>query len=406
MFLKKVKFHCFSHNSSRSGVPRIVCKMMFRALYVASFLLSCFETNAIRVSRKDVSPSAIMTIETEYGDIYECIDFYKQPTFNHPLLKNHSFHPGMRPSSRPKWIQNNDFSLSVNERPADVILLKDGGCPPGTVPIRRGSDKDNISQIKNHLNHSAERVNPNGGTEYISGTVYALGQTKSNPWKNYYGVGGVFSIYNPRVFPSQYSSGEIIIKSGGDSIIAGWTVNPSKYKDNLTRFFIYAVAGDLHCFNSECGFIIVRSDIPLDFVMHPISKRGGPIFVNKFFIYQEKVSGNWWLEVAMYPPIAVGFWPNDIFEGLKRSATYAACGGEINTIATLPPPEMGAGAYPDFAPAMNMDAYCTDFVVVNENYTVVDAADTEAYANNPNYGAFDVHMRGKSKKHVVTFGGP
>lgn len=80
----------------------------------------------------------------------------------------------MRPSSRPKWIQNNDFSLSVNERPADVILLKDGGCPPGTVPIRRGSDKDNISQIKNHLNHSAERVNPNGGTEYISGTVVSF----------------------------------------------------------------------------------------------------------------------------------------------------------------------------------------------------------------------------------------
>ena len=92
MFLKKVKFHCFSHSSSRSGVLRIgnegskvlsrncyflffffskktlydaVCKMMFRALYVASFLLSCFETNAIRVSRKDVSPSTIMTIEVE-----------------------------------------------------------------------------------------------------------------------------------------------------------------------------------------------------------------------------------------------------------------------------------------------------------------------------------------------------
>uniref|UniRef100_A0A803LQL7 Neprosin PEP catalytic domain-containing protein n=2 Tax=Chenopodium quinoa TaxID=63459 RepID=A0A803LQL7_CHEQI len=292
----------------------------------------------------------------------------------------------------------------MNERPTDVFLLKDGGCPPGTVPIRRVNENDDLSQTNVLPHQSVEGVNPNRGTEYISGTVYALGQTKSNPSKSYYGVGGVFSVYNPRALPSQYSSAEIILRGGSDTIIAGWTVNPSKYKDNRTRFFIYAVAGDLRCFSSECGFVIVRSDIPIDFALHPISKKGEKVYINKFFVYQEKPSGDWWLEVGATHPVALGFWPQRIFQGLNAPATYAACGGEISSIATLPPPEMGAGSYPEFAPALLVNSYCKDFVVVDETYTVVDVADSETYGNNGNYGVYDTHMR--NKQHVVTFGGP
>lgn len=32
-------------------------------------------------------------LQTKYGDIYDCVDFYKQPAFHHQLLKNHNFHP-------------------------------------------------------------------------------------------------------------------------------------------------------------------------------------------------------------------------------------------------------------------------------------------------------------------------
>ncbi|KAI8569408.1 hypothetical protein RHMOL_Rhmol02G0276800 [Rhododendron molle] len=30
-------------------------------------------------------------LQTEYGDKYDCVDFYNQPGFDHPLLNNHSF---------------------------------------------------------------------------------------------------------------------------------------------------------------------------------------------------------------------------------------------------------------------------------------------------------------------------
>ncbi|XP_060178635.1 uncharacterized protein LOC132608875 [Lycium barbarum] len=39
------------------------------------------------------------SIKIEYGDICDCVDFYEQPAFHHPLLKNHNYHPQMKPSS-------------------------------------------------------------------------------------------------------------------------------------------------------------------------------------------------------------------------------------------------------------------------------------------------------------------
>ena len=54
---------------------------------------------------------------------------------------------------------------------------------------------------------------------------FAVGQTKSSPWRKYYGVGGTISIYNPKVVQGQYSSAEVILRGASDSIIAGLTVS-------------------------------------------------------------------------------------------------------------------------------------------------------------------------------------
>ena len=103
-------------------------------------------------------------------------------------------------------------------------------------------------------------------------------------------------------------------------------------------------------------------------------------------------------------PIVLGFWPQMIFDGLKNSATYAACGGEVYSPASItPPPEMGAGHYPDFAPDMVNDAFCKEFIVVDDAHNIVDAAYTEKYTDDPNYGVFDNHMR--DHQHIVSFGG-
>ena len=53
----------------------------------------------------------------------------------------------------------------------------------------------------------------------------AIAQTKSKPGTIYNGVGSYLSIHNPSVTSSQYSSAELILQSGSDSIQVGWTVS-------------------------------------------------------------------------------------------------------------------------------------------------------------------------------------
>uniref|UniRef100_M1DLZ6 Neprosin activation peptide domain-containing protein n=1 Tax=Solanum tuberosum TaxID=4113 RepID=M1DLZ6_SOLTU len=42
---------------------------------------------------KFLNKFTVKTIKTNYGDIYDCVDFYKQPAFDHRLLQSHTFHP-------------------------------------------------------------------------------------------------------------------------------------------------------------------------------------------------------------------------------------------------------------------------------------------------------------------------
>ncbi|XP_031390946.1 uncharacterized protein LOC116203390 [Punica granatum] len=53
------------------------------------------EDRELEQQLKRLNEPAVKTIQTEHGDIYDCVDFYKQPAFDHPLLKNHSFHLGI-----------------------------------------------------------------------------------------------------------------------------------------------------------------------------------------------------------------------------------------------------------------------------------------------------------------------
>ncbi|XP_048489616.1 uncharacterized protein LOC104898741 isoform X2 [Beta vulgaris subsp. vulgaris] len=101
---------------------------------------------------------SIKSIETKYGGIYDCVNFYKQPAFDHPLLKNHTFHPQMMPSysqERIKATASNEKTLQCHLR-----KLEFGGCPTGTVPIRR-VHKDDWIQMKSFTKDYIWRTNPN-----------------------------------------------------------------------------------------------------------------------------------------------------------------------------------------------------------------------------------------------------
>ncbi|KAG6687273.1 hypothetical protein I3842_11G063000 [Carya illinoinensis] len=164
----------------------------------ANWGLSRKEELRFKEQLTSLSTSAIRSIH-EDGDVYDCIDFYKQPGFNHPFRKNTTFQILKRKLFMEGLQSKTDLPLKIG--------LKDDGCPYGTVPIRR-IDKDEVnSDLKeepgHHLNGRTQCFNqqcpgyiqlsseiplgwPIGRISVVGGIQYAL---KLRISKNYMNTG-------------------------------------------------------------------------------------------------------------------------------------------------------------------------------------------------------------------------
>nr|POF20256.1 hypothetical protein CFP56_48221 [Quercus suber] len=91
---------------------------------------------------KRLNKPALKSIESPDGDIIDCVDIYKQPAFDHPLLKNHTIQ--MRPSSYPEGFSFDEINdISANSEPKFTQPWHlNGRCPEGTIPIRRTKEED------------------------------------------------------------------------------------------------------------------------------------------------------------------------------------------------------------------------------------------------------------------------
>ncbi|KAK3429158.1 hypothetical protein EUGRSUZ_E00563, partial [Eucalyptus grandis] len=344
---------------------------------------------------------AVKTIQTEYGDTYDCVDFYKQPAFDHPLLKNHSFHFDMRPSFRPKRRTNLEGSAANGIKSASIMRLD---CPLGTVPIRRTSKEELIAARTQAKVHDPN-ADPN--TEEAHGLHLAIVRTKFGSGKKYNGGGMVSSVEMPWAKGSQYSGGQIKIQSGPDFIQAGWMVNPSLYSHYQTHLFVFTKTAQSSCFNAQCpGFVLVRSDHPMDAILNNISKAPGPVYTYNYFIYRDPTSGLWWLELGE-DYTAVGFWPRVIFSGggLRDLANYVEWGGQVYSPPDIPSPPMGRSTMP--LPNILYDASCQDMTTINENHDTEAAGGTGVYADQEKY--YQVKDMGHKKAplhRAMTYGGP
>ncbi|KAK9277545.1 hypothetical protein L1049_007090 [Liquidambar formosana] len=344
-----------------------ITAMAFRAVLIDSPCSLLLGNNGVegsrKLSRKEeldlekqiklLNKPAIKTIPTEYGEIYDCVDFYKQPAFDHPLLKNHTFHNKTRPASPPQWTRDRD--LTTVGRPLS-IGLKGGGCPNGTAPIRR-TTKDDLIRAK-LFSERLKSSNINPINDETLASHYAVVRTSFDRNKKYKGVGASMSIYNPQVTGLQLSSGQIKIQNDQDYIQFGWTVNPNIY-DNHTRPFTF---------------------------------------------FSEDISGNWWLEGGPNHT-KIGFWPRRIFTGLADLATHVEWGGEVISVPGLPSPPMGSGQFP--AGDTSFDALCGNIVIVNETNSIVPPENTLVFEDDDKF--YKVKDMGDTQGHLrplVLFGGP
>ncbi|XP_019234628.1 PREDICTED: uncharacterized protein LOC109215068 [Nicotiana attenuata] len=370
------------------------------------------EDQELEKQLKLLNKPAIKTIKTEYGDIYDCVDFYKQHAFDHPLLKNHNYHPQMKPSS---YVKESDSIISTsNELPR--IRLPDGGCPVGTVPIRRTTKEDLIrhkllpppedimvdsplTQRENSIDSKKRRYKP------LQGYKLAIVHTEDNPSNKFGGGAMTTSIYNPHVEGQQHSACRLKIVKGPNIIQVGWRVDPTLYGDNATRLYIHFQDGKNACFNLLCpAFVLVNREIVVDGALYPVSQRGGKLFETKLSINWDLNKGNWWLFITN-TNIPVGFWPREVFDDFEYYATSVQWGGVVYSPPGIREPPMGSG----FSPIRNTlyDAFCRNITLLSDKGDNINVGQLPTYVNSPNlYNAIDIPNGGDYFKHVMVYGGP
>ncbi|CAK8531945.1 unnamed protein product [Lathyrus sativus] len=344
---------------------------------------------------KLINKSPIKSIHTEFGYIIDCIDIKTQPAFDHPLLKNHKL------QIRPSFYSNiKSKSMNISQTKTNFILDK-LNCPKGSVPIRR-TTKEDLIRAKSLSNNNILATRTTHKAEvylrYFGG-------------KNYYGITGTASVYNPRCTIAQASSSNIYVRNGQgnafNEISVGWHVFPHINGDDRTYAFAtwtsdgYMKTG---CYNVQCqGFVQTNSQYHIGTVIPQTSVYGGDIVEMPVSIVQDERSKNWWITINGK---AVGYYPQALFNNLK-TADQVGWGGA--TIAMgAPSPQMGSGFFPD----RNFGHACYFKNIgyknkTNSAYYGPDEYLTDIYRDVPS--CFGVDYYGKQNSpygYSLQFGGP
>ncbi|KAM6576083.1 hypothetical protein CsatB_027920 [Cannabis sativa] len=347
-----------------------------------------------------LNKSSIKAIKTQHGDIYDCVGFYEQPAFDHPLLKNHKYDFQMKPSSRPNSMVREDRPPKNVQQVSINSELNGEKCPIGYVPIRR-TTKEDLIRAKLFTKSYTSRINSPPTLHH------AIVSTRPNPTKKYNGGGTVASFYTLyNVANSQYTFGRMKLQNGLDIIQAGWGVNPSVYGDNKTRIFIYFQAGQLSCFNTVCpGFVLVDPQPLIDMYLRETHPGDIPTWEIPIKIYRDQITGNWWLEMGK-DLTQTGYWPSSIFSGgLKDLATYVEWGGETYSPLGQIGPPMGSGLF--LKGNSHYDAYCRVMTTIDEAYNQVDVKNTEISSIDIDfYLVRDWGFVNDDFRRSMTYGGP
>ncbi|KAM3263380.1 hypothetical protein P3L10_000374 [Capsicum annuum] len=370
--------------------------------------LSKLEELSLEKQLKLLNKPAVKTIKTTWGDTYDCVDFYKQPAFDHPLLKNHNFHPEMKPTLSTIKQTPSNSTIDISR-----TWIEKNGCPSGTVPIRRVTKDDLIRQRRMPSREDFIFEAPLDDTNIIleerGVNTRAIVKTPDDSRNKFAGAGMVASLWNPSVEGAQNSACRLKIQKGPDSMQAGWRVDPTLYGDNKTRLFIHFQAGDRQCFDILCpGFVLINSEIVLNIAHENVALQGAPH--NReitLYIVRDLTNGNWWLLYGENQD-KVGFWPRDLFTSLQNDfVENVEWGGVTYTPPNSSNPPMGSGFFPEF-PDPSRYAYCRGLVLLNDKGETINAEKTLIFLDNQSlYKVLDRPYYGTGKfPHYVFYGGP
>ncbi|WJX72413.1 hypothetical protein P8452_56298 [Trifolium repens] len=326
---------------------------------VVSLCIACCKVTA--------SDSIVLQVDNDF----ECVDIYKQPSLQHPLLKNHKI------QLYPTFAKN-------------------------VVRSRTSYDHE-------YLRHYAQRSNSEVHTVTIDTTQNKI----------FYGGSALISGYNLSLNVDQYSTSSVIIESGPptelNSIHAGLEVRPDIYRDSQLRLTaLWTAFGSAHsgCSDTQCpGFIQVTQDKGyfLGSVQSPATRIGEPSkkFLG-FKIQRDRSTGNWWLIVDVKDEIHVGYWPKEIFTHLSSGASKVRFGGETFGASSTWSPPMGSGRLP--RDGFQYSALIGLLQHIDTNYDKIDVIpEYMKVYNDAKKECYDLKFYeelGKLYRRAILYGGP
>ncbi|KAK9102238.1 hypothetical protein Sjap_019492 [Stephania japonica] len=349
----------------------LFCALLFVAL---SFRVEgkVSKQKLFEVERKlrQLNKTPVKRIQSEDGDIIDCIDIYNQPAFDHPALKNHKIQMRLTQAPPPS-VEDRKEKDSSAKTILSQIWHRSGSCLEGTVPIRRVKKsellraksledygrkpylppKANRTKTNQVIRDNRQYANINDKHIFPSDegpNLTALDPHRSTTYLttlgyNYIGASGGINVWNPRVeADDEFSTAQIWLMNGPresfDSVEAGWIVNPKLFGDRRTRLFAYWTEDASHrtgCFNLVCaGFVQSSHEVALGAAMAATSSDIGAQYQISISMYMDTNTGNWWLGFGP-KNITIGYWPGALFSALQHSAVIVRWGGEVYSTKTL-----------------------------------------------------------------------
>ncbi|ONK60696.1 uncharacterized protein A4U43_C08F21600 [Asparagus officinalis] len=346
---------------------------------------------------KVLNKPPVKSFQSKSGHIYDCIDIYKQPAFDNPLLKDHKLQ--MWPSSFPEGM------------PIYSNLRQNSTCPSGTALIRRTTMNDLIyaKTLQNHV--KSHGANVKSGIN--DGSHYAIMKTDV---AEYYGASAKLIVYGfPNVKLDQVTISQIWVIGGAggpedkmNTVQAGWHVYPDINGDSLTHLSTFWTADGYKtgCFNFNCpGFVALSPDFGPGSEITELSVYGGIQKSIEISIFKDQKTGNWWLTYG-HERSFVGYWPKELFNNLDK-ATEVDYGGAVYSPINEPSPPMGSGHLVEEGP--NKTCYFLNVQLVNERNELYDPEDNNVhfYADILQYYDIDYgYESGTPDGYQFSYGGP
>lgn len=303
----------------------------------------------------------VKTIKSKDGDVIDCIDIYKQPTLQHPLLKNHTIQ--MKPSILMEQMKGDESEFKIKQTWNEA-----GKCPDGTVPILR-TRKAVGFPTRRHMQSADRNFNFQNEQQEIAFAISDRG--------TYYGVSAHLNTWNPKVEnDNEFTNAQISVQGSPQSstnkfeiIEFGWTVYPKLFYDNQSRLFAYYTLNGYETGSYNYmgnGFVQVDKTVYLGSSLHPVSQINGQQFALDFYLYRDPAFNNWWLQIR---DKRIGYFPGSLFNNLKKSADVVYWGGKVlNTRGAghHTTTQMGSGRSP--AEGFQRASYFRNLKIVDGSY--------------------------------------